>query len=178
MALNQDKALLCICPLFVRDSPLLLFSFDNIGCKCSSSPLMRWLWIRTINIRWPWIWTRNGCCNGFFPYFFPYVFEAFHFHPYSVDNIASKCSSGLFIRLLWIRTRNCCWNGFIPYSFEASHCHPSSFDNIGCKCSSSPSMRWLWIVMDLSIMQSRLSSCYLFLIYSRRSIAICLLLLI
>ena len=68
----------------------------------------------------------------------------------------------------------CCWNGFVSYLFEAVHCHSSSADNIGRKCSSCPLIRWLY---GYEFGQGIVVGMELFLMHSRLSIAIRLLLI-
>ena len=106
-----------------------LENIDILGCKCSSSPLIRWLHIRS----------RNCCWNEFVSN----SLEVVHCHRSSVDILGCKCSSSPFLRWLRIWTRNCCWNRFFSYLFEVIHCHPPSVDILVCKYSSSPLTRWL-----------------------------------
>jgi len=116
------------------------FSVDEIGGKCSSFPLMRWLCVRT----------RNWCWKGFVLH----SFKAVHCNPSSVVNIARKCTSSPLIRWLWIRTRNCCWKGFFP------HFHPSSVYNILIPLRLSIAIRLLLIIKGVSAGLARWWDCF------------------
>ena len=76
-------------------------SVDNIGCKCSSSRLIKLLRIRSGNCCW------NGC--------FSHSFKPVHCH---FDNIVRMWRSSQLIRWLWIWSRNCCWIGLVPHSCQ------------------------------------------------------------
>ena len=73
MATNQEKELLLesIVSYSLEVVHCHPSSVDILECKCSSSPLIRWLQIRTRNCWW----------NGFVSY----SLEVVHCHPFSVD---------------------------------------------------------------------------------------------
>ena len=90
MATNQDMELFCFVSYSLEVVHCHPSSVANLASKCSSSPLIRWLRIRT----------RNGCWSEFVPY----SFEVVHCRPFSADNLVRKFISSPLI-LSWLQIR-------------------------------------------------------------------------
>ena len=107
MTTNQDKKLLSewICLLFVRGFSLPSVFCWWLGSKCSSSPLIRWLWVRT----WNFCWNR----------FVSYSFEFVHCRLSSLDWLVSKCISNM---MTTNQDKELLLQWFVSYLFEVVHC--------------------------------------------------------